>query len=457
MSTKSLKTNPLEKEEQTHSQPVELVTQPVIKPSALDKIAITGGAPLHGTITMSGAKNAALKHMCAALLTNEPVQLTNMPNSLGDVQTLAQLLNHLGMTVALRQDGIAILRAGTIQSHIAPYDLVRKMRASVLVLGPLLARHGLAEVSLPGGCAIGSRPIDYHLKGLEAMGAEILLEGGYVKAKAPQGLKGAVISFPKASVGATENLMMAACLAEGETILENAAREPEITDLGTLLIKMGAKIEGLGSQKIIIQGVSSLHGATHEVIADRIETGTYMCAVGLTGGRVRLRNTSLDNLLALVASLSCAGVELEQDGADIIVSRQGSPIRGIDIMTEPFPGFPTDLQAQFMAMLTLCEGAGMVTETIFENRFMHVPELCRMGADIMVQGNSAIVRGVKQLKGAEVMATDLRASVALVLAGLVAEGTTTINRIYHLTRGYEDITGKLSACGAAIDHIQPAG
>ena len=359
------------------------------------------------------------------------------------------------MTVALRLDGIATLHAGTITSHVAPYDLVRKMRASVIVLGPLLARHGKAEVSLPGGCTIGARPVDLHLKGLEALGAKITLEGGYVKAEAPEGgLVGGEVNFPFVSVGATENIMMAATLAKGETIIRNAAREPEIVDQGEALIKMGAKIEGLGTSEITIQGVERLHGATHSIVPDRIETGTYMCAVGLCGGELRLENTRIDFLTALIAPLKEAGMDIQQDGNDVTVKRNGAKLKGVDIMTEPYPGFPTDLQAQFMAMMTLCDGAGMISETVFENRFMHVPELCRMGADITVKSNSAIIRGVEKLKGAEVMATDLRASVALVLAGLVADGETIINRIYHLDRGYENIVEKLTAVGAQIERIR---
>jgi UDP-N-acetylglucosamine 1-carboxyvinyltransferase len=327
------------------------------------------------------------------------------------------------------------------------------MRASVLVLGPLLARCGQADISMPGGCSIGTRPVDLHLKGFEAMGAEIELDSGYIKARAPKGLKGAHITFPFVSVGATENIMMAATLAEGITVLSNAAREPEIIDQGNALIKMGAKIEGLGTSEIRIEGVTSLNGITHACIADRIETGTYMCAVGLTGGEVRLKNTRLDFLSALVGPLTGAGMEIKQDGDDVFVYRNGSHLQGMDIMTEPYPGFATDIQAQMMAMMTMCKGAGMITETIFENRFMHVPELCRMGANITVQGNSAIIRGVEKLKGAEVMATDLRASVALVLAGLAAEGETIVNRIYHLERGYEDIVGKLTAVGADIERV----
>lgn len=423
------------------------------KPSNLNALRVRGGTRLKGEIKISGAKNAALKHMCAALLTDQPVTLTNMPVALGDVRTLSELLDYLGMNVALRSDGVAMLHAKEIKTTVAPYDLVRKMRASVLVLGPLLARCGQADISMPGGCAIGTRPVDLHLKGFEAMGAVIELDGGYIKARAPNGLKGAHITFPFVSVGATENIMMAATLAKGETILSNAAREPEIIDQGNALIKMGAKIEGLGTSEIRIQGVESLKGAEHACIPDRIETGTYMCAVGLTGGEVRLKNTRTDFLSSLIGPLTGAGMKIEQDGDDVTVYRNGNHLKGIDIMTEPYPGFATDLQAQFMAMMTMCQGAGMITETVFENRFMHVPELCRMGANITVQGNSAIVRGVEKLKGAEVMATDLRASVALVLAGLVAEGETIVNRIYHLERGYENIVEKLTGVGADIERV----
>jgi len=420
-------------------------------PSSLDKIKVIGGQPLHGDIAISGAKNCALKLMCATLLTDQSVYFENSPNSLRDMQSQTELLEYLGCAVKRENDLMAI-NAGPIHTQTAPYDIVRKMRGSILVLGPLLARFGGAKVSLPGGCAIGTRPVDMHIKALEEMGAEIILDEGYINARAPQGgLQGAKILFPKVSVGATENLMMAATLAKGETVLANAAREPEIIDLGECLIKMGAKIEGLGTDTIRIEGVGHMNGAHHSIVPDRIETGTYMVAAAMTGGTLRLQNARLEHLSAAAGHLSQTGVEIEQEGSDIIVSRNPNvPLQAIDIMTEPHPGFPTDLQAQFMAMLTMAEGAGMVTETIFENRFMHVPELNRMGANITVQGNSSIVRGVKQLKGAEVMATDLRASVALVLAGLVAEGETTVNRIYHLERGYEDIVGKLGRVGASI-------
>lgn len=412
---------------------------------------MNGGRALNGDIPISGAKNCALKLMCAALLTDQSLHLENSPNSLRDMRSQTELLEYLGCRVETQGDLMA-LNAGDLQTYTAPYDIVRKMRGSILVLGPLLARFGEAKVSLPGGCAIGTRPVDMHIKALEEMGAQITLDEGYINARAPQGgLQGAKILFPKVSVGATENLMMAATLANGTTLLANAAREPEIVDLGECLIKMGAKIEGLGSDTIRIEGVNSLSGARHSVVPDRIETGTYMVAAAMTGGTLRLKNARIKHLSAAVGHLSQTGVDIEEDGSDIIVNRDSAvPLKAIDIMTEPHPGFPTDLQAQFMAMLTIAEGAGMVTETIFENRFMHVPELARMGANITVQGNSAIVRGVPRLKGAEVMATDLRASVALVLAGLVAEGETTVNRIYHLERGYERIVDKLAACSADI-------
>ena len=391
--------------------------------------------------------------MSAALLTGESLYLENAPNALRDIASQSDLLEYLGCAIK-REGRLMALNASTVDNFTAPYDLVRKMRTSILVLGPLLARFGQAKVSLPGGCAIGTRPVDLHLKGLAELGADIRIEEGYINATAPQGgLQGATIRFPKISVGATENLMMAATLAKGTTILQNAAREPEINDLGECLIKMGAKISGLGTDTITIEGVPHLSGARHEIVPDRIEAGTYIIAAAMTGGTLKLKNARLDHLTAALGHLSQAGIEVQQNMNGVIVHRNGNRLKGVDIMTEPYPGFPTDLQAQFMAMLCTAEGAGMVTETIFENRFMHVPELARMGADITVQGNSAIVRGVEKLKGAEVMATDLRASVALVLAGLVAEGTTTVNRIYHLERGYEDITGKLSACGAEIERV----
>ena len=418
--------------------------------SSLSRIAITGGQPLNGVIPISGAKNSALKLMCAALLTEKSLYLENAPVTLRDICSQTELLGHLGCKIQ-SENGLMALNAAHLSDFTAPYDIVRKMRGSILVLGPLLARFGQAKVSLPGGCAIGSRPVDMHIKALEEMGALIELEDGYIHACAPiGGLKGARILFPKVSVGATENLLMAATLAEGTTTLVNAAKEPEIVDLGECLIKMGAKITGLGTETITIEGVDRLDGAHHRVLPDRIETGTYIIAAAMTGGRVELQSASVDHLEALIALLRGAGIDIQTEDDRIIVEWKTDRIQGFDVMTEPYPGFPTDLQAQMMALLTTCEGAGMVTETIFENRFMHVPELKRMGADISVQGRSAIVRGVETLKGAEVMATDLRASVALVLAGLIAEGETTINRIYHLERGYENIVEKLGACGANI-------
>ena len=427
----------------------------IAKTSPLDKLLIRGGNELHGTIPISGAKNAALKLMCATLLTDQKITFYNMPVHLGDIQTLAGVLQHIGVDVVLRKDGLATMQATSIQRPEAPYDLVRKMRASILVLGPLLARNNEAIVSLPGGCAIGTRPVDFHIEGLKAMGAEITIDAGNIVAKAPDGLKGAKYTFPRVSHTGTENLMMAATLAEGRTVLGNCAKEPEVSDLGECLISMGAEIEGLGTNQITIHGKPSLEGTTHSVLSDRIETGTWLIAVGLTGGELVLEKTSLKHLKSLLGPLSEAGVHIEEMGGDRIkVWRNGRRLKGIDIMTEPYPGFPTDLQAQMMTLLTKADGAGMITETIFENRFMHVPELNRMGANIHVQGNSAIIRGVRKLTGATVMATDLRASVALVLAGLVAEGETILDRVYHLDRGYEKIVDKLTAVGADIKRFK---
>jgi UDP-N-acetylglucosamine 1-carboxyvinyltransferase len=426
-----------------------------LKASTLDALRIEGGHALNGDITISGAKNAALKLMCAALLTDQPVTLTNMPVTLSDIRTQAAVLQHIGTTVQLRRDGSVTLHAPSISNPHAPYDLVRKMRASILVLGPLVARHGSAEVSLPGGCAIGTRPVDFHIDGLRAMGAEIVIDNGYIKATAPNGkLPGGHYTFPKPSHAGTENLLMAATLCTGTTILDNCALEPEITDLGHMLISMGAKIEGLGTKQITIHGVAKLSGTNYACMPDRIETGTWMIAVGMAGGSLRLHNTRLDFLNALTSVLKRAGMHIDEAEGIITVKRDEFRLQGLDIMTEPYPGFPTDLQAQMMAMLCACDGAGMITETIWENRFMHVPELVRMGANITVHGSSAIIRGVPKLTGAEVMATDLRASVALVLAGLVASGETTVNRIYHLDRGYENIVGKLSACGAKLERVK---
>ena len=420
------------------------------------KIVVEGNGPLNGTIKISGAKNAALPLLCAGLLTEDDFTLTNVPD-LRDIRSLIELLQSFGADASFA-DGTVAIKASNITSTTAEYDLVSKMRASVLVLGPLVARFGEAKVSLPGGCAIGSRPVDLHLSGLEALGAQIDLHEGYIHATAKDGLKGAHITFPKVSVGATENIMMAAVLAKGQTILSNAAREPEIVDLGECLNAMGANIKGLGNETIIIEGVDKLHGCEHAVVADRIEAGTYMIAAAMTGGNVTLTHARPEHLEALITPMKLAGIMIETTADTINVERpKGQKIQAVDIMTEPYPGFPTDLQAQFMAMLTLSEGAGMVTETIFENRFMHVPELARMGADINVHQSSALVRGCNKLKGAQVMATDLRASVSLVLAGLVAEGKTHVNRIYHLERGYENLVDKLTACGAKLERISDDG
>jgi UDP-N-acetylglucosamine 1-carboxyvinyltransferase len=424
----------------------------------MDKIRIRGGRPLQGAIQISGAKNAALPLMATCLLTDQEVRLDNMPD-LADITTMTNLLVQHGAEVTTRQTAkqrSVILNGAGVNDTTAPYDLVRKMRASVLVLGPLVARHGKARVSLPGGCAIGTRPVDLHIKGLQTLGAEIELKDGYVIATAPNGLVGAEVTFPKVSVGATENLLMAASLAKGETVLVNAAREPEITDLAHCLTAMGAKIEGIGSNTLRIFGVERLTGCTHRVVADRIEAGTYAMAAAITGGAVDLVGVDHGLIAAAAASLGQAGVDIKETENGLHVSRSNRPLTGVDVMTEPYPGFPTDLQAQMMALMTTAEGASMITETIFENRFMHVPELTRMGASINVHGASAMVRGVKKLTGAPVMATDLRASVSLVLAGLVAEGDTILNRVYHLDRGYERLTNKLAACGAEIERLADA-
>jgi UDP-N-acetylglucosamine 1-carboxyvinyltransferase len=415
----------------------------------MDSIRITGGTPLSGTIEISGAKNAALPLMTCGLLTDERLVLSNVAK-LADLITMAQLLEQHG--IAVEPSGRTLSLGGAITNTEAPYDIVRKMRASILVLGPLLARCREARVSLPGGCAIGTRPVDLHLKGLEAMGAVINLDAGYIDATAPTGLHGATIVFPFISVGATENLLMAAALADGTTILKNAAREPEISDLITCLNAMGAKITGTGTGTLTIEGVKTLHGADHAILPDRIETGTYACAAAITGGKVFLENARAADLGAVLTSLKDAGVMITEARNGFWVERANG-LHGIDVVTEPFPGFPTDMQAQFMALMSVAEGASMVTETIFENRFMHVPELNRMGARINAVGTSAIIRGVKTLSGAPVMATDLRASVSLVLAGLAAHGTTTIARVYHLDRGYEAVEQKLQGVGANIERV----
>ena len=417
----------------------------------MDRILIRGGRVLSGSIPISGAKNAALPLMAAGLLSDGPLTLTNAPD-LADVATMAGLLGHHGLTVSRDTNARSITISGAATDLEAPYDLVRKMRASVLVLGPLLARHGRARVSLPGGCAIGTRPVDLHLKALEQMGAEIEITAGYIEARAPQGLKGARIIFPQVSVGATENILMAAALARGQSEIMNAAREPEITDLAACLMRMGARIEGIGTDRLLVEGVASLGAATHPIIADRIEAGTFACAAAITGGSLLLQGARLDHLGAVTRTLREAGVDVAEEEGGLRVTRSNG-LRGADVMTEPFPGFATDMQAQFMALMCVAEGASMITETIFENRFMHVPELSRMGARINFHGASAIVRGVKHLSGAPVMATDLRASVSLILAGLAAEGETIVNRVYHLDRGYERVEAKLAAVGADIERL----
>lgn len=420
----------------------------------MDRLRIRGGRPLHGEIPISGAKNAALPLMAAALLSEDGLTLRNVPN-LADITSMTALLAELGAETTAEPDvdgrGRTLhIRARSFASVEAPYDIVRKMRASVLVLGPLVARAGEAKVSLPGGCAIGNRPVDLHLMALEEMGAEIELEAGYIHARAPKGLKGGRVAFPMVSVGATENALMAAALADGESELLNAAREPEIVDLAACLVAMGARIEGAGTDRIRIVGSPRLGHAAHAVIPDRIETGTFAIAAAMTGGDVELIGGQLDAIAAAAAILEDAGVSFVETERGFRVARANGRLDGVDVMTEPYPGFPTDLQAQFMALMTTAKGAAMVTETIFENRFMHVPELTRMGANINVHGASAMIRGVERLKGAPVMATDLRASVSLVLAGLAAEGETIVNRIYHLDRGYDRVEAKLGACGAEI-------
>ncbi|HKR24197.1 MAG TPA: UDP-N-acetylglucosamine 1-carboxyvinyltransferase [Allosphingosinicella sp.] len=422
----------------------------------MDRIVIKGGKPLRGRIPISGAKNAALTLMPCALLTDEPLTLRNLPR-LADVDSFGHLLNGLGVSTAVEGSRkgefgrVMTFRAANIASTVAPYDIVRKMRASILVLGPLLARAGEATVSLPGGCAIGNRPIDLHLKALQALGAEIELAAGYVKAVAPKGgLTGGTISFPSVSVGATENALMTAVLAKGTSVIENAAREPEITDLAQCLIAMGAEIEGLRSDTLIVHGKDRLHGATYAVMPDRIEAGSYACAAMITGGSLELVGAREDSMHAILSGLADAGAVVEFQKGGIKVSADG-PLRPLSLSTAPYPAFPTDMQAQFMAMLALADGTSLLTETIFENRYMHVPELSRMGADIEVRGRSAVVRGVGGLKGAPVMATDLRASMSLVLAGLAAEGETEVHRVYHLDRGYERLEEKLQAVGADIE------
>jgi len=417
----------------------------------MDKLIVTGGITLKGEIRISGAKNAALPVLVSSLLTPEPLLISNVPH-LQDITTTMELLGRIGVRLVMNDKMVIEADAGNVSSVRAPYELVKTMRASILVLGPLLARFGEAEVSLPGGCAIGSRPVNLHVKGLQAMGAEINLDGGYIRARAKR-LKGARIFMDMVSVTGTENIMMAATLADGVTVIENAAREPEVIDLANCLIGMGAKIQGAGTDEITIEGVVRLHGATHEIIPDRIETGTYLVAGAMTGGDVRLRNTRPELLTAVIEKLAEAGARIETGPNWIRLDMQGRRTKAVDVRTSPYPAFPTDMQAQFIAMNAIAEGTATVTETIFENRFMHVYELQRMGADIDMEGNTAIVRGVKNLVGAPVMATDLRASASLALAALVAENETIVDRIYHIDRGYECIEEKLAQLGARIRRV----
>lgn len=427
----------------------------------MDKIRIRGGNSLIGEIQISGAKNAALPLMAASLLTDKPLVLSNLPH-LADISTMANLLNHHGVSIGMQGDDTnggptgrtLSLLAGGIKNTTAPYDLVRQMRASILVLGPLVAREGRARVSMPGGCAIGSRPVDLHLRALEELGAEISLDAGYVEARAPKGLRGGRVIFPTVSVGATENILMAAVLAEGKSEICNAAREPEISDLACCLVEMGAQITGIGSDTLQVYGcrTSLLNGTNYSVEVDRIEAGTYAMAAAITGGNIILKGAQVNLMEAVINKLSAAGVCVSETSIGVRVSAP-SRLKGVDVTTEPYPGFPTDLQAQMTALMSTADGAAMITESIFENRFMHVPELARMGADVTVHGASSLVRGVKKLAGAPVMATDLRASASLVLAGLVADGDTWINRVYHIDRGYERIEEKLSGCGAEIERV----
>lgn len=420
----------------------------------MDAILVTGGGEINGKIPIAGAKNACLTLMPATLLSEEPLTLTNAPR-LSDIKTMTTLLESLGSEVSTMQDGkVLTMSSNKLNNFTAAYDIVRKMRASILVLGPLLAREGQAVVSLPGGCAIGARPVDLHLMAMRALGAEIKLHDGYIHAKANNGLTGATIDFPFVSVGATENALLAASLAKGTTILKNAAREPEIVDLVQCLISMGAEIEGEGTSSITIQGVDRLHGATHRVVTDRIELGTYMLAPAFTGGEIECLGGKIELLTAFCEKLDECGIIVEQTKTGLKVKRSDAGLKAINVKTEPFPGFPTDLQAQMMALLCTATGESILEEKIFENRFMHAPELSRMGAKISVNGGTAIVLGVDRLKGAPVMATDLRASVSLILAGLAAEGETLINRVYHLDRGYERVEEKLQNCGAKIERIR---
>ena len=415
----------------------------------MDKLLIAGGARLSGEIAISGAKNAALPILCSALLTTEPVTFTNVPR-LNDIGTLLRLLEQMGVKVTRDGDTVTLDAAG-VNNPVASYEMVKTMRASILVLGPLVARFGEARVSLPGGCAIGARPVDQHIKGLQAMGADVKVEHGYVHAKVPR-LKGARIFTDMVTVTGTENLMMAACLADGETVIENAAREPEVVDLANCLVAMGAQISGAGGDVIRIRGVQALHGATYRVMPDRIETGTYLCAAAVTGGEVRLTQTSGSYLDAVIDKLMDAGCEIVTE-RDAIRLTAPARLNAVSLRTAPYPAFPTDMQAQFMALNAVAEGTAVIRETIFENRFMHAVELQRLGADIKIDGNTAFVKGVASLQGATVMATDLRASASLIIAGLVAEGETTVERIYHLDRGYEKLEAKLAALGANVRRL----
>jgi UDP-N-acetylglucosamine 1-carboxyvinyltransferase len=418
----------------------------------MDKLVMSGGKPLKGEVVIAGAKNAALPILCASLLTEDPVTFTNLPD-LQDVRTMLKILNQMGVQVTFPQPddkSVVTLQAKIIEKPEATYDMVKTMRASILVLGPLLARFGRAHVSLPGGCAIGARPVDQHIKGVQAMGATTNIEHGYIEANVPGGrLHGAKILTDMITVTGTENLLMAAVLAKGETVLENAAREPEVTDLAELLVKMGAKIEGLGTDHLVIQGVDRLHGAEHQIIADRIEAGTFLCAVAAIGGDVLVKNCRPDTLEAVIVKLKEAGLEMEI-GKDFIRAKMNKRPKAVSFRTSEYPAFPTDMQAQFMAMNAIATGGSRVTETIFENRFMHVQEMNRLGAKIVIEGNTAIMEGVEKLSGASVMATDLRASASLVIAGLVAQGETLVDRIYHLDRGYDRMERKLAALGANI-------
>ena len=417
----------------------------------MDKLQITGGIPLLGEVKISGAKNAALPILCGTLLADGPVRVSNVPH-LQDVTTTIELLGRMGVSVTLDERMGVEVDPTTLKQPFAPYELVKTMRASILVLGPLVARYGAADVSLPGGCAIGARPVTIHVAGLQAMGAEVSIDGGYIKARAKR-LHGARLVLDTVTVTGTENLMMAAALADGETVIENAAREPEVVDLANFLIAMGAKIKGAGTGKIVVQGVEKLHSAAYEVMPDRIETGTYLCAGAITGGQVRTRHTRPDTLDAVTAKLTEAGAKVESGEDWIEVDMRGRKLKSIDVRTAPYPAFPTDMQAQFAALNTVAEGVGTIIETIFENRFMHMLEMRRMGAEIRLEGNTAIIKGVRKLQAAPVMATDLRASASLVIAALAAEGRTDIERIYHIDRGYESIEEKLLGLGAQIRRV----